>query len=302
MLSPTFRHVPCMKQAASIPERRVEDLTQEMFFNDFVLKSQPCVIKSMACNWPASQKWRDKEYLKSRSGHHQVYYYPHENYSSLLRQVEGETLVGLGEALDRLQAPDTRIGFVGTATPVEWLADIGAMPFLGKVQPAFFYPFVRYFLYRDAGTTWHYHPFDETLMCQVIGAKKVGLLRLENPHRLAVRNIFFKEDYYEDASKFAGFEGAELDWHHATVEEGDALYIPPLWWHGVVPVTSEFGVTAAIPWRSPLPVIAESIRKMAAGQADIIGKTNATHVAALIEVARQLGLEKELAIAWERGN
>jgi hypothetical protein len=51
-----------------------------------------------------------------------------------------------------------------------------------------------------------------------------------------------------------------------------------------------------------VPVIAESIRKMAAGRADIIGKSNATHVAALIETARQLGLEKELAIAWERGN
>jgi hypothetical protein len=300
MPSPTFGHVPGMKHAAAIPERRAEELTQEIFHNDFILKGQPCVIKGATRSWPASRKWRDKEYLKSLSGHHQVYYYPHENYSSLPRQVEGETLVTLSEALDRLQAPDTRIGFVGTATPVEWMTDIGAMPYLGKVQPAFFYPFVRYFLYRDAGTTWHYHPFDETLMCQVIGAKQIGLLRLENPHQLAVRNIFFQEDYYEDAAKFSDFEG--LDWFRAMVEEGDALYIPPLWWHGVVPVSAEFGVTAAIPWRSPLPVIAETIRKMAAGQADIIGKTNATHVAALIETARRLGLEKELAIAWERGN
>jgi hypothetical protein len=70
----------------------------------------------------------------------------------------------------------------------------------------------------------------------------------------------------------------------------------------VVPVTESFGITAAVPWRSPLPVIADSIRKMAAGRADIVGKASAHHVPELIETARRLGLEKELAIAWQRGN
>ena len=41
---------------------------------------------------------------------------------------------------------------------------------------------------------------------------------------------------------------------------------------------------------------------MAAGQADIIGKAAAVNVPALIETARQLGLEKELAIAWQVAN
>jgi quercetin dioxygenase-like cupin family protein len=184
---------------------------------------------------------------------------------------------------------------------VEWIGDIGALPYLGRVPPAFYYPAVRYFLYRDAGTTWHYHPFDETLMCQVIGGKKIGLLKVENPQRIAVRNIFFAENYYEDPAQLAGFEQFGLDWLQATLEEGDALYIPPLWWHGVVPTTADFGITTAIPWRSPPAVIADSIRKMAAGQVDFIGKDQTLHVPALVEMARQLGLEKELALAWQRG-
>jgi hypothetical protein len=51
-----------------------------------------------------------------------------------------------------------------------------------------------------------------------------------------------------------------------------------------------------------LPVIAESIRKMAAGRVELIGKSTVTQLPALVETARRLGLEKELAIAWERGN
>jgi hypothetical protein len=300
MPSPTLRHVAGMKHAAPIPQRRVEELSQAEFFTEYVLKNQPCLIKGMTRSWPASSKWRDKDYLKSLSGHHQVYYYPHENFSSLQRQEKDEIMISLGEALDRLQAPETKVGFVGTALPAEWLADIGAMPFLGKVPPAFFYPYVRYFLFRDAGTTWHYHPFDETLMCQVIGAKQVGLLRLDNPHHLALRNIFFQEDYYDDPALLAGFGG--LNWFTATVEESDALYIPPLWWHGVVPMNGDFGITAAVPWRSPPAIVADTIRKMAAGRFDIIGKNRATHAAALAEQARQLGLEKEFAMAWENGN
>jgi hypothetical protein len=302
MPSPTFDHVPGMKHAAPIAQRRAEELNQASFMAEYVSRSQPCLIKGAVSHWPARQKWRDLAYMKSRSGHHQVYYYPHENYASLVRQAEDETLMTLGDALDRLTAPDTRIGFVGTATPVEVMADISGFNFLEKVPPAFFYPYIRYFLFRNAGTTWHYHPFDETLMCQVVGAKKVGLLSLDNPHHIAVRDIFFREDYYNDPSCFEAFGNAGLNWFSATVEEGDALYIPPLWWHGVVPVEDAFGVTAAVPWSSPGNVIASGILKMAAGKADIIGKSSAVHVPQLMALAKHLGLEKELAVAWERGN
>jgi hypothetical protein len=114
-------------------------------------------------------------------------------------------------------------------------------------------------------------------------------------------NIFFREDYYDDAGAFAGLEGANLHWHYANVEEGDALYIPPLWWHGIIPANSEFGVTAAVPWRSPLPVIADSLRRMALGEVDVVGKTTPEQIQFLLTVARNLGMEQELVIALKRG-
>jgi hypothetical protein len=48
---------------------------------------------------------------------------------------------------------------------------------------------------------------------------------------------------------------------------------------------------AMVAWRGDPP-----------GQADIIGKAAAVNIPTLIETARQLGLEKELAIAWHMAN
>jgi hypothetical protein len=74
-----------------------------------------------------------------------------------------------------------------------------------------------------------------------------------------------------------------------------------LWWHGVIPLTETFGATAALTWRSPLPVIANGIRKMALGEMDMIGKAVTEDFQGLALTARKLGLEREFAIAWDRG-
>jgi hypothetical protein len=157
--------VPGMRHARAVPEWRAEELSESFFRTEHVEKSRSCVIKGAIRHWPGMRKWRDKDYLKSRAGHHDVYYYSHENFASLKRQEEGESILRLSEALDRLHADDIEIGFSGSNRAVELLPDTADFSFLGKVQPAFFYPFIRYFIYRNAGTTWHYHPFDETLMC-----------------------------------------------------------------------------------------------------------------------------------------
>jgi hypothetical protein len=69
----------------------------------------------------------------------------------------------------------------------------------------------------------------------------------------------------------------------------------------VVPTTSYFGSTAAVTWRSPAHVIADTLRRMAIGEADMIGKGSVPNFDALLKVARKMGMEKELAIAWQRG-
>ncbi len=298
----TFSHVPGMRDAAAVPILDVETLRESVFVGDYVSKSRPCVIRGGIRHWAAIEKWRDKEYLKRRTGHHQVYLYPNEYHTSPKRmEAGGRRLLTLAEAIDHLDAQDTRIGIVVTGQPQELLPDLGGVGFLNSGEPAFNCPPARYFFFRNAGTTWHYHPFDETLMCQIVGSKKIGLLDVNNAARETIRNIFFHEDYYDDPSVFDGLENAGLSWLEAELDPGDALYIPPLWWHGVVPTTSFFGSTAAVTWRSPRHVIADTLRRMASGEADMIGKDSVPHFDALLNVARNMGMERELAIAWRRG-
>lgn len=298
----TFAHVPAMKAAVPVGEVRATDLSEEKFLTDYVAHSRPVVIRGAVAHWPARTKWRDKEYLKRMSGHHRVFAYPHEYLDAAVANQAGKREMSFADAIDFLHAPETEVGFVGTAMPIELLPDVGGLGFLSApVEPAFFYHDIRYFLFRNAGTTWHYHPFDETLMCQLIGRKRVGFVHTLSPRPYAIRNIFVRGAYYTDPSAFDQFDNSGHAWFETTLDEGDALYIPPLWWHGVVTLTSDFGVTAPVTWRSPLPVIADTIRKLAAWGGGIEGTMPPGGAQALREVARKLGLEQALLQAAQLG-
>jgi hypothetical protein len=295
-----LKHVPGMKTASPVPVLRADEISESVFIGEYVSQSRPCVIKGAVRHWAATEKWRNKDYLKSRSGHHCVYYYPYEFHISAKEMEAGRTTLNLAEAIDRLHAAETKTAMVATAAPTELLSDLGRLPFLSRAEPAFSYPPARYFFYRNAGTTWHFHPFDETLMCQIVGAKKIGLLNTDTPASKAINDIFLKEDYYHDEAAFAELDGVELPWFSATLEEGDSLYIPPLWWHGVIPLTETFGATATVTWRSPLDVDAKAIRKMAAGDIHMTGWLEPSYFQYLLDVARKTGLEREFETGWAR--
>ncbi len=300
MPATTLTHVPGMKGASPVPVLHAEDLSEKIFITDYVANSRPCVIKGAVRHWAALEKWRNKDYLKSRSGHHDVYYYPYEYHISAQKMESGRTIISFAEAIDRLHSEDTKVAIVATAAPSELLSDLGRVSFLSRAEPAFSYPPARYFFYRNAGTTWHYHPFDETLMCQIVGAKKIGLLNVDTPLNKTVRDIFFRESYYADAAAFDALGNVDLPWCSATLEEGDSLYIPPLWWHGVIPLSESFGATATVTWRSPLHVDANAIRKLASGDIHMIGGADPSYYQPLLDVARKTGLEQELKTGWAR--
>ena len=303
MTDAILKNISGMKHAAPVAQARAETLSDAIFFQDYVSQSRPLLIKGAVAHWPAARNWRDPDYLKKLCGHYEVLFFPHENHVTFKRMLDGQQDMTLAQALDRLHSPSLAVASLGLKQDFpEMRRDVGRFSFLTRAEPSFFYPPIRYFIYRNAGSAWHYHPFDETLMCQLVGGKRTGLLNCRGPFQQQLQQMFFREDYYEDPTQFAELEKAGLQFSVADVEEGDALYIPPLWWHGVSPLTDSFGVTAAVPWRSPPNVVADCIRRMAAGQVNLMGSTSSAQFEALLAMAGKLGLAKELSAAMERAH
>jgi len=298
----TLNHVPGMKDAAAVPVLDAQDLSESDFLENYVFNSRPCVIKGAVRHWPAIEKWRDTDYLKRLYGHHKIAFSPHEYHLTVKRNDVGRQIMSFAEALDRFQAEETKTAIATSPHPSALQPDTGGFSFLTKADAALTYPPLRYFFYRNAGTTWHYHPFDETLMCQIVGQKKIGLLNVDARSHQSVFGVFVKEDYYDDPSVFDGIDTSGLNWFSATLDEGDALYIPQMWWHGVSTISEAFGATAAASFRSPLPVLANAIRKMASGEVVMVGMTDAyDEFRRIFDIAAKMGLGNELVTAWKRG-
>lgn len=298
-----LKNVAGMAGATSVPVLNANRLTECEFKTEYVAQSCPCIIRGAVSHWPAIRRWHDREYLKCICGRHEVPFWPHENHVTRGRIAPGVTSLPFADAIDKLyDAGREEVAAIGcTPGNPEMAADLAGFPFFKEGELGFSYPPFRFFFFNKAGSSWHYHSFDETLMCQVVGSKKVGLLKVENSCSEEISRIFFQEDYYEDASIFDTPAYENLPWRFAELGEGDALYIPPLWWHGIVVTSLGVGVTVPVSWRSPDHVIADSLKKMAVGRLSLNGIFRIDGFRRLLDVARKLGLEHELEIGWKRG-
>lgn len=249
-----FSIIPGIDRAPSVPVLKAEDLSEREFIMNWVSKNRPCLIKGAVKNWPASQKWKNKNYWIENCKNDNKDIVTRMNYFSWKRRKEGRETLPFHAAIDRL--------FTGTdhifSMPAQLITenntfggvvkDLPGFRFLQKKQPPLWDSERVIYIYRGASTAWHVHNCDETLMSQVKGTKMVALLPSTMPHAKFVTNFLEREKY---------LEGEMLDpsWNLkplvATVEEGDALYIPPHWFHCVVPKDREVGFTFITGFRSP---------------------------------------------------
>lgn len=231
------------------------------------MANRPVLVKGGAAHWPALNRWAEPGYLTARTGAQKVNAYPHVNYMTVERHYVGRENVPFGEAWAR--ATGDGDGVVAVAWPIsnatvfpapDWVyenlgEDIPGFSFLRDTPAPLYYPAWRGFIYKGAGTGWHYHYTDCTLMSQVKGRKTVGLLPPDPETYAAVIGPFLSDSYFDDPSC--------LDAHNdrlsplvVTVEEGDSLFIPPYWWHGVE-ASDGFGITVAFCWRAPFHIIGD---------------------------------------------
>ncbi|HTI10445.1 MAG TPA: cupin-like domain-containing protein [Puia sp.] len=252
LYSKLFDFIPDIQNAARAPIVYAEDLTTEVFQHKWVDNNRPCLIKKAVQHWPAVGKWRSKDYWLSTCDNFGVTVFPHENHVDYSR-IKGEDMP-FYDAIERLfqnrdpvfSIPARKIS--GEKQVARLLDDIKGFHFLPSAPMPRDYDRQRLFIYRRAATAWHYHAIDETLMCQVNGAKRVALLPPDIPHPKNVIH-YLRQERYLDGKPLD--PSLKLKPMIADVEEGDALYIPPYWHHGVAPKDGEIGFTLAYCWASP---------------------------------------------------
>jgi hypothetical protein len=239
-----------------LPVARATSLGEHQFWREFVLNHTPVIIRGAVAEWPAVSNWKRLGYLESLCGDEQVpvarTFNPvpsDSHFESMIRRSLAECINEISKA-----SADATYSIPAMPVPQRWETELGKFSFLGKrfEKPPLVYPNKRMFVYRNAASEWHYHHIDETITSQLVGSKKISLFRLtqENwrqfsrPIEANLHHTPCGKQFFPQESSIAKYEGV--------IEAGDAVYIPPFWWHGIDPADTEPGVTLAHCFRSPL--------------------------------------------------
>lgn len=244
--------------SAAQPVQEVEHtIDPARFFEDFVLKHQPCIIRGAVAHWPATA-W-DTATLRELVGDRLVgadsegvLYEPIVEYS-LDRGLRAGNQMTFDQLIDEIETrPVPRVQLYAETlrqlAPLE--ESIGELSFLdtAKYPPLIYSP--RFFFSRRGYTDWHVHFGDETITAQLTGAKEFLLLPPDNKtfdtiHAMAKRGVWkVPPPSWDDAFR-------DLTPHRAVLQPGDAVYIPMHWWHAAEAVGDDFNTTFARVFRTP---------------------------------------------------
>jgi len=249
-------------------------LSPKAFWQEYVRRNRPCLIKDAIAGWPARRKWTDKEYLRSKVGDVEVpaHCFPRLEAFGIRRRDQDIVAMQrnrerelpdrkVGEWLSELQNPDDKFLFIELRPASARVAPLGEdlsvegrrFSFLtAPPRPRFgLYSGWSAMIYKNSYSDWHFHPATEAVMCQVAGTKDVALLpptQLCWDQLVPVHTEQWKT-YEVDVAKNPAYQSIRP--YHVVVEPGDGLFLPVNWWHAVQGRPGEFGITVPVTFNTP---------------------------------------------------
>lgn len=214
------------------PDFIVEELpymiSPQDFYMNYVAKHKPVVIKGAVKYWPAYMKWTD-EYLNATYGN--------KTFRMETRDDDKWNIppdMALHEFLQQYNHSNRYL--VDELLP-DMRKDV-ILPLCLRCEEMSSFFFVSYFWMSTGGTSSSIHiDTDENLLCVIRGHKVVNMV-----------SPIYSRYLYSDESRVLGVsdinpKAVDLEkypnvmkvrYHTATVEEGDIVYIPQMWWHQVI--------------------------------------------------------------------
>lgn len=277
--------VPNFDSSRTVQTEDVDNLEEERFHRQYVLRNRPCLIKCAVEQWPAFRRWRNSEYVISRIGSVKVRASISPKLEAFgLRSAESDAIAAkttidrmlpaetVRKLLPELQRNNDDVLFIELRPSDEALVCLGEDLLTNGRRFSFlrFPPSPRFsrqlrqrnhnsllrsgwavMFYKNSYSDWHFHPGTEAIMCQLLGTKDVLLLPPNRDSWETIVPIHVQQStvYKVDTAKFPKY--SKILPYHVVVEPGDGLFIPINWWHAVQGRFCEYGITVPITWNGP---------------------------------------------------
>ena len=240
----------------------VEDISKEDFREKYLIPRKPVVLRNLAKNWPAYQKWT-MEYIKEVVGDVDVPLYDSSKADPSKPINAATTTMKFGDYIDLInrEPTDLRIFFFDPIKQAPKILEDFIAPkelmggFLDKYPSMFFggkgsQTFLHYDI--DLAHIFHTH-FN--------GRKHVLLFEYKWKERLYLLPYatYALEDYdiaNPDFDKFPALDG--IEGIECFLEHGDTLFMPTGWWHYMKYLDGSFSISLRA-WDKSWAVKAKSL-------------------------------------------
>lgn len=212
----------------------VDEINKEIFLAKYKESETPIVMKSFTKDWPAREKW-SLEYFESLGAEKEVKLYDSKPATDKKLQHAAEKIMPLRDYFELLRKgeKDLRMFFFQILKEIPELKEDFFFPDIGL---KFFKDLPVMFLAgKDAKAQMHYDIDNaDIVLCHFGAPKKIRLFSPEQTkfmyHVPFSYSAYYKVDFmnpdYKTYPALEYLEGKEV-----TLKHGDALYIPPGWWH-----------------------------------------------------------------------
>ncbi len=225
---------------------RVGQLSLNEFAQGYKNTATPVILTEITAQWPARMSW-SMDYLRDKAGGQRVPVYSSKPATGKQHQHAPAMEISLAEYIDMLEAGenDLRLFFYNLLQNVPSMAQDFSYPDLGL---RFFKRLSVLFMGGKGARVQMHYDIDlaDLLLCHFGGRKHVLLVPPEQSQFMyqvpfsfsALHNVNFEKP---DLKKHPAL--AHVNGYWAVLDHGDALYIPPGFWHYVIYEDIGFSMT-----------------------------------------------------------